>query len=431
VTGRSPVIFEDNAPVKILVYGLNFHPELTGIGKYTGEMVDWLRCRGHEVRVVTAPPYYPQWKVQEPYSAWKCQREGDVIRCPLWVPRRLTFLSRVVHLMSFSVSSLPAMLMQARWRPDVVWTVAPSLLSAPVAILTARLSRAPCWLHIQDFEVEAAFQLKLSSSRGILRILEWFERHVLRGFDRVSTISPGMLEVLRKKLGRSEGTVLLSNWVDTSEIHSGPASAEFRASLGIPPEATVALYSGSLAAKQGLELLIDAARLTGETANVHFVICGSGPMRESLQQMARELPNVCFLPLQPVDRLPELLRMADIHLLPQRAGIASTVMPSKHLAIMASGRPTVYCAEEDSSLAQVFAGSGLRVEPGDSIGFSQSVTQLAGDPQLRAALGAVARRYAIANLDRESILSGFERELFATASQHPGTAPSESRHSTS
>ncbi|MCW7187338.1 hypothetical protein OHD60_22915 [Escherichia coli] len=61
--------------MKILVYGINYSPELTGIGKYTGEMVEWLAAQGHEVRVITAPPYYPQWQVGENYSAWRYKRE--------------------------------------------------------------------------------------------------------------------------------------------------------------------------------------------------------------------------------------------------------------------------------------------------------------------------------------------------------------------
>lgn len=61
--------------MKILVYGINYSPELTGIGKYTGEMVEWLAAQGHEVRVITAPPYYPQWQVGENYSARRYKRE--------------------------------------------------------------------------------------------------------------------------------------------------------------------------------------------------------------------------------------------------------------------------------------------------------------------------------------------------------------------
>ncbi len=76
--------------MKILVYGINYSPELTGIGKYTGEMVEWLAAQGHEVRVITAPPYYPQWQVGENYSAWRYKREegaATVWRCPLYVPK--------------------------------------------------------------------------------------------------------------------------------------------------------------------------------------------------------------------------------------------------------------------------------------------------------------------------------------------------------
>jgi hypothetical protein len=61
--------------LRILLHGINYSPELTGIGKYSGEMAEWLAAHGHEVRVVTAPPYYPAWKVREDYKAWFYRRE--------------------------------------------------------------------------------------------------------------------------------------------------------------------------------------------------------------------------------------------------------------------------------------------------------------------------------------------------------------------
>src|ERR1039457_2732753 len=111
--------------LKILVYGLNFSPELTGVGKYTGEMAEWLAVRGHEVRVVTAPPYYPHWKVGSGYRAGWYETEhwggSRVWRCPLWIPAKPGGIKRLVHLASFAFSSFPVMLGQALWRPDVVW----------------------------------------------------------------------------------------------------------------------------------------------------------------------------------------------------------------------------------------------------------------------------------------------------------------------
>src|SRR5674476_962973 len=61
--------------MRILIHGITFSPELTGIGKYSGEMAEWLAAHGHEVRVVTAPPYYPQWRVAEGYSGARYKRE--------------------------------------------------------------------------------------------------------------------------------------------------------------------------------------------------------------------------------------------------------------------------------------------------------------------------------------------------------------------
>ena len=175
--------------MRILIHGINFHPEAAGVGKYTGEMANWLATRGHEVRVVTAPPHFPQWRVPPGYRAWRYDRQQlrvparpvsmlgaqlpaearnmEVYRCPTWVPKSPNGLKRLLHLASFALSSLPVMLWQSRWHPDLVLLVEPTLFCAPQALLAARWSGAKAWLHIQDFEVDAAFELgDLASSRG-------------------------------------------------------------------------------------------------------------------------------------------------------------------------------------------------------------------------------------------------------------------------
>ena len=114
--------------MKILFYGINYAPELTGIGKYTGEMAEWFAAQGHEVRVITAPPYYPAWKVSEGYSnSYTTEKLNNVtvLRTPLWVPHQPSGLKRLIHLASFALSSLPVLFKQWFWKPDVVWVVEP------------------------------------------------------------------------------------------------------------------------------------------------------------------------------------------------------------------------------------------------------------------------------------------------------------------
>src|SRR5262249_40405943 len=118
--------------MKILLYSANFAPEPVGIGKYSGEMVNWLVANGHEVRVVAAPPYYPNWQLDKGYR-WPLYRRqqlgGAVIwRAPLWVPRSPGGLKRILHLVSFAICSLPVILLQALWRPQLVMTVAPAFV---------------------------------------------------------------------------------------------------------------------------------------------------------------------------------------------------------------------------------------------------------------------------------------------------------------
>ena len=200
--------------MKILIYSANFAPEPTGIGKYSGEMAAWLAAQGHDVRVVAAPPYYPAWKLETGYAWPPYRREQwqgvDVWRAPLWVPRTPGGLKRVLHLATFALSSLPVMLWQVFWRADVVMTVAPFFLCAPAGWLTARLSGASAWLHIQDFEVDVAFQMGLLKGRVLQNLALGIERWMLRRFDVVSSISGRMLDRLRQKGVLERRSVFLS-----------------------------------------------------------------------------------------------------------------------------------------------------------------------------------------------------------------------------
>jgi colanic acid biosynthesis glycosyl transferase WcaI len=268
--------------MRILIHGINFSPELTGIGKYSGEMAEWLAAQGHEVRVVTAPPYYPQWKVADGYvNGWRTQecRSGFnptdvrrdssrpalnngslvVYRCPLWVPSRPSGLKRLLHLASFALSSFPIMLRQIFWRPDVVWVVEPPLFCAPQAWLVARLSGAKAWLHIQDYEVDAAFELGLLKGALLRRFVSASERWLMRRFDRVSTISQRMLDRALTKGVATERAVLFPNWVEIKQEQGARYKEQadtrgYRTELGIAADTVVALYSGNMGGKQGLEI---------------------------------------------------------------------------------------------------------------------------------------------------------------------------------
>ena len=410
--------------MRVLLFSINYAPELTGIGKYTGEMAEWLVTQGARVTVVTAPPYYPAWRVARPYRAYRYRHERlrgvDVIRCPLFVPKRVTAFKRLLHLASFAVSSLPVILWLAiRQRPDVIVVIEPPLFAAPAAWLAARLAGADAWLHVQDFEVDAAFGLGLLRPGRVRLLVDRCERWLMRRFDRVTTISARMVDrLLAKRVSRTRAS-LFPNWVDLEDIRPLAAKRERAGS-----DETVVLYSGNMGVKQGLETLIRAAELLRDAgeSRLKFVLCGDGVARLALERAASGLPNVAFRPLVPTERLNELLNEADIHVLPQRADAEDLVFPSKLTNMLASGRPVVATANPGTQIATLLEGCGVTVPPQDPAALAAALRSLADDPDRRGALGAEARRTAERLWDKHAVLSAAFAHYRPAAIHDAGTA---------
>lgn len=405
--------------MKILVYGINYSPELTGIGKYTGEMVAWMAQEGHEVRVITAPPYYPQWKVGERYSAWRYRREegeATVWRCPLYVPKQPSTLKRLLHLGSFALSSFFPLMAQRRWKPDRIIGVVPTLFCTPGMRLLATLSGARTVLHIQDYEVDAMLGLGMAGKgkRGsVARLATAFERSALRNVDNVSTISRSMMNKAREKGVAAEKILFFPNWSEVArfqDVNDADVTA-LRQQLGLPEGKKIVLYSGNIGEKQGLEKVIDAAERLRDRPLI-FAIVGQGGGKARLENMARErgLANIKFLPLQPYDALPALLKMGDCHLVVQKRGAADAVLPSKLTNILAVGGNAVITAEPHAELGQLCArypGIAVCVEPESTDALVNGISQALAMPKNNT----TAREYAERTLNKENVLRQFIADI--------------------
>jgi colanic acid biosynthesis glycosyl transferase WcaI len=402
--------------MKILIYSANFAPEPTGIGKYSGEMAQWLAEQGHEVRVIAAPPYYPNWELAEGYKAPIYRRETwrgvDVWRAPLWVPRNPGGFKRVLHLCTFGLTSLPIALWQVVWRPDVVLCVAPAMVNAPAAYVVARLSGAKAWLHIQDFEVDVAFRMGLLKGAVPRAVVTWAERHLFRRFDVVSSISDRMVARLDKKGVPAHKVRSFPNWVDISHVQPLNRASKYREELGIATDTKVVLFSGSLGGKQGLTVIPEVARLLAHRSDILFIIGGDGVMKEQLMADSKGLSNLRFLPLQPSERLGEWLGVADVHLLPQSPEAEDLVLPSKLAGMLASGRPVIATCREGTELARVVSTCGAVVPPENAQDLADAVVALVDNNERREQLGAQGRRFAEDHLAQSGVLRQFEYDCF-------------------
>ena len=408
--------------MKILIYGINYSPEIVGVGKYSGEMGDWLVKKGHNVRVITAPPYYPDWQVRPEFSRYLYSRSKNagttIWRCPLFVPSRQSALLRIVHLASFAFSSIPILVAQLFWRPNIVFLIAPTLFCAPAALLFAKIVRAKSILHIQDFEADALFGLDLvsgsSRSSPLKNLVFWFESLLLRNFDVLSTISEGMMQRAQDKGVPEKCIWYLPNWSEVSRFQNVWLTKKILPSLGVANEKKVILYSGNMGEKQGLENVILAAKQLQSRGDLVFLLVGKGASKDRIIKMARDLKlaNLIFAPLQSYEDFPSLLASANVHLVIQKQGVADAVLPSKLSNILAVGGNAVVTADTTTTLGQLpfgYPGIFVLVKP-------ESVDALVSGIEKALAMSLpnlVALDYAQKFLDKEQVLSKFFGELQA------------------
>lgn len=373
------------AHARVLVYGMNFAPEFAGVGKYTGEIAELLAGAGAEVTVVTTPPHYPGWEVKPPGRNTYSYRRGAamrVFRCPLVLRRRMGGLWRLLAPLSFALTSAPVAAWQilAR-RPRVVFCVEPTLFVAPLALLAATLVGARTAIHVQDLEVDAAFAVgHVRAPRWLRHIALALEGLLLRRFTAVITISDAMATRLSAKGVDPARLSVIRNWTDFKHLHPLQRESDYRAELGYGTDDVIILYSGNIGAKQGLDILLDAARLLEATPQLHFVIVGEGPAKEELVARYAGLANVRFMPFQPLERLNELLNLADIHALPQAGGAADLVLPSKLGGMLATGKTVVVTADPDTELASFLSGQAVIVPAGEATALARAIIEIRAMP---------------------------------------------------
>jgi colanic acid biosynthesis glycosyl transferase WcaI len=185
---------------------------------------------------------------------------------------------------------------------------------------------------------------------------------------------------------------------------------KYREQLNIPDAHKIVLYSGNMGVKQGLDIIIEAADIM-KHEKVTFLMCGTGADCLRLKKISKELTNIIWIDLQPLEHLNELLSSADIHLLPQLPGAADLLMPSKLNGMLSSGRPIIAAAEKNTQIEKVVRNCGIVVPPNNSEAFSKAILLLINDTSLSLKLGLAAREYAEIWLEHDAIMKRFEQEM--------------------
>lgn len=410
---------------RILFIGYNFAPELTGIGKYSGEMMYWLAKEGHECTVLTAYPYYPYWEVQEPYRKNRFWYKKEVtrfnsggllsvVRCPMYVPKNPSGVKRMLLDTSFSLMAFLASI-PLLFQKKYAWviTIAPSFQFGLLGVFYKKLKGAKHLHHIQDMQIEAAQDLGLIKSPKLLQLLFGVEKYIFKHTDVISSISQGMMERIGKKAQKP--VVFFPNWTETNKFYPIGDNGQLKEQFGFNTDDYVVLYSGAIGEKQGLEAILYAAKTLTSYSNLKFVICGTGPYKEVLKNKAKsmQLQNLFFLPLQPKEDFNAFLNMADLHLVIQKEKASDLVMPSKLTTILAVGGLALITANAQSTLHQVVRKfeMGLLVAAEDQEALNEGILKAYQDTDSQIVKQA-ARTYAERYLAVDNIMQTFNDSLY-------------------
>lgn len=398
----------------ITLIGINFYPEDSSTGLYSTQMAKFLD-QNHHIDVITGFPYYPEWEIRKEYRdkpRYLTEKKENITihRYKQYVPKDPTFKNRVLQLLDFTFGSIPNLFKIKK--SDLVICVVPFTSSIALGLLLAKLRGAKLWVHIQDFEFDAAVESGLAGEKNVIKskifnILFRLEKKLLDKADIVSTISYSMLTKLENKTDTP--TYFFPNWVDENFIDPSKAKThEFLHSNRFK-----ILYSGNIGAKQDWDFFLKVAEYFKDSNEIEFIVVGAGAKKSWLVEQTKNMKHVVHhMPVKYED-LPNLLCSADLHILFQKNDVVDTVMPSKLLGMMASAVPSIVTGNIQSEVAKVFKESdgGYFFDSDDIDGVVETIMRLSKNNDLSKMIGENARAYTYQHFSSSKVLSNFANKV--------------------
>jgi len=400
--------------VRILVLGINYAPERTSVAPFTTGLCEHMAAQGHDVTVITAFPYYPEWRVWDEYRGHLWTRETvkgvRLLRVWHYVPNRP---SRLLYRLTYDASFSMHAFFRGVWtgKCDLIYCVSPPPLAAVAAYALSRLKGVPYVIKLTDLASDAAIATGIVNSPFKIRIARAIEKLIYNEAARIACLSEGFIHKLTERGVDSTKLHLIPDWADTESVCPLTDVSPFRSSVGIAENKFVVLHTGNMGKKQDLLNIVRAADLSREDSDLVWMLVGEGEERQLIEteRQFRDLANLKLLPLQPVELLQQVYSAADLLVLNQKASVKEAVIPSKLLTYMAAGRPVVAAVNEESEAARHIRASrcGLIVQPENPRALVEGVSRLRQNPSLRLELGLNGRKYALEHFTKSRVLQEY------------------------
>lgn len=382
--------------MRILLLTQWFQPE----GFFKGlPFAEALRDKGHDVQVLTGFPNYPSGRLYPGFRIRWYQREVmngiTVHRVPLFPSHDRSAFRRIMNYLSFALSALVIGPWVVR-KPEIVY-VYNLITLGPAAFLIRRLCGARVMIDVQDLWPESVAGSGMLKNGAALRLLKGVCDCVYRKADGLAVLSPGFRRQLSSRGIPPERIEVIYNWCNEAALAPMRCDGAVE-SRNSPRDKFNVLFAGSMGIFQGLDTLLECARICAdELPGVQFTLIGGGVDRDRLRERAAamSLNNVVFLPPRPAEIMDEVFAQADallVHL--KDDPLFRITIPSKTQAYLYVGKPIIMAMRGDAREIILNAGAGIVCDPDNPKELMRSIEELCRVPEAkRRDMGASGRQY--------------------------------------
>lgn len=403
--------------MEILFVSHYFPPEVGAAQIRIYDFARYLVTKEHKVTVITGFPNYPSGVIPIGYRNKLIRKERldgmDVIRTWVYTSIKKSFLPRILNYFSFMFSGVIGGAVAGKC--EIVFASSPPLSIGITGYILSKLKRAKLIFEVRDLWPESAVAVGMLNNKLLTKLSEKLENFLYEKAQKIVVATQWIRNNLIAKRVSLQKIELVTNGADVDIFQPDKKNNEVTKKYNLGNK-FVAIYTGTHGLAQGLESVIEAARILKSQKDVVFLMVGEGVTKPKLIRLVKlyRLENVIFIASQTQNLLPSFINASDVGIAPTRnINLCKGTLPVKMFEYMACGRPVVLCNEGQAKDIVMEANAGICIKSENSKELADAILRLYGNKTLRDEFGINGRRFVVNNFSRKNLSAKFEQILLS------------------
>jgi len=403
--------------MKILILTQYFPPETGAPQNRLYSLAGYISDLGAEVSILTAMPNYPKMEVFDEYKGKWYKKEVDnkitIYRSWIFVKKSKGVIARLLNYFSFVFSSIVIGLSKVK-KHDIIICESPPLFLGISALILKWMKGAKLVFNVSDLWPESAEKLDIVTNKTLLGISYKLESFIYRHSELVSGQTQGIVKNINQRFANLN-TYWLPNGIDFNQYNINADGDNFRKENNYSSNDFVLMYAGIIGHAQGLDVILDCAKILESDKKIKFLIIGDGPEKSRLVERKTDmrLDNVSFMGNIPRASMSETIAACDAYIVPlKRNDLFLGAIPSKLFEPLAMGKPILLGVDGEARELFITRGkAGLFFEPENANDLSDKISEMILNKSNSEQMGLNGKKYVAENFNRKKLAKLFFEKL--------------------